>query len=354
MITIKEEFVGGDKWKRAIELGGPDAILLWLAIKRYAAEHNTAGFVPDEEIERLPGAPKKARKLLPALTGCGRRQPDGTMGDGLLDPHPHGWMLHNYEDHATSAEEEELRRLKARERKRAYREQKARELAELKGQKAGQPRDAVPPESDDCPTDVPGTETGQDGTESGTVPRARVYTHAGAPPRIPTQPNPTQPEREEIPPPPSEPEQPRQPLDAAALASLRKAALRFERSFQAPAAQRADVLELHAEWRKQFGRGNVPLVVGSNHENAEILADAIDAYGIADCLLVARNAKHDGMVSGRTDEHGNKHESIAYIFGKSETFTRILRDGKARELAAQANNPVAMIDRLKSRQAGEA
>lgn len=348
MITIKEEFVGGDKWRRAIELGGPEAILLWLAIKRYAAEYNTSGFVPDEEIDSLPGAPKKPRRLLPALTDCGRKKPDGTKGDGLLDPHPHGWMLHNYEDHANSAEEEELRRLKARERKRAYREQKAKELETLKGQR----RDGVPR---DCPTDVPGTDTGQnDGTEDGTVPRAGARAYAGGRSRNPTQPNPTQPEGEEIPLPPSEPEQPRQPLDAVSVASLRKPAQRFERSFQAPAAKRADVLELHAEWRKQFGRGNAPLVVGSNHENAELLADAIDAYGIADCLLVARNAKHDGMVSGRTDEQGNKHESIRYIFGNNETFSRILRDGKARELAAQANNPIAMIERLKNRQAGEA
>jgi hypothetical protein len=160
------------------------------------------------------------------------------------------------------------------------------------------------------------------------------------------------PGEEEIPPPPSDGEA--EP-DSAVVAELRKHGESFERSFgKRPAFQRADVLELHAEWRKQFGRGDVALVVGSNHDDANALADAIDAHTLANCLFVARHAKFDGMVSGRVDEQKNPHESIRYIFGTPETFSRILRDGTKRERDASGQSALARMRDLKSRDAGEA
>lgn len=121
MITIKEEFVGGDKWKRAVALAGSDAIVLWLAMKHYVAVHLTNGFVPGDEVRALPGAPAKARRALDALLGCGRLRPDGSRGAGLVDEHPHGWQLHDYLDHANSADKEMDRRRKERDRKASYR-----------------------------------------------------------------------------------------------------------------------------------------------------------------------------------------------------------------------------------------
>lgn len=94
MITIKEEFVGGEKWKRAVKLGKADAILMWLALKRYAAEHTeTEGFIPDEDIDELPGAPRAARKALDALVTCGALRRDGSRAQGLLLQVDGGWQL---------------------------------------------------------------------------------------------------------------------------------------------------------------------------------------------------------------------------------------------------------------------
>lgn len=121
MITIKEEFLTCDKLRRAIKLGGYEVVLMWLAMKGYAAQHPTDGFVPDEDIDELPGAPKNPRKSLKALVECGRLERDGGRGAGLVDPENHGWQLHDYLDHARSAAEEEERKRKAREKKAKWR-----------------------------------------------------------------------------------------------------------------------------------------------------------------------------------------------------------------------------------------
>lgn len=167
MITIKEEFVGGRKWRRAIELGGADTILLWLAMKRYAAEELSNGFVPNDELDHLPGAPSSPRDALQALLECGKVKEDGTRGAGLVDPHPRGWQLHDYLDHANSAEQEAVRKEKARKRKADYRA----------GHRTGRP-------------------AGQgDGTDHGTSHGTDVSGPPGARGRAhkpnPTQPNPT-------------------------------------------------------------------------------------------------------------------------------------------------------------------
>lgn len=159
--------------------------------------------------------------------------------------------------------------------------------------------------------------------------------------------------RGEDPPTPTEPEQRKPPvvLTPEQSAKLRECAERHERSFGQPSHKRADVIELHAEWSRQFNR-KTPLVVGWNTADADILAAVIDSCGMADCLLVARHAKHDGMVSGRTDEQKAPHESIKYIFGNSETFSRILRDARKREAAKADNSPEAIVARAKAMGSG--
>jgi hypothetical protein len=183
LITIKEEFVGCTKWLRAVELGGSDAIVMWLVLKGYAASNPTDGFIPDEDIERLPGKPKQWRKAMKALEDCGRKQPDGTRSAGLLDRVQHGVQLHDYLDHAPSSAEVEERRRKERERKRAQR-----------GTRPGT-----------RPGTTGGTDGGTDGgTPSGTTGGTDDGTtdgtahHVPAPPpartRVPTQPDSTQPD----------------------------------------------------------------------------------------------------------------------------------------------------------------
>jgi hypothetical protein len=101
---------------------------------------------------------------------------------------------------------------------------------------------------------------------------------------------------------------------------------------------RADVLELHAAYRAAFGLAHHKLT-GSTDVNALHLSDAIDAHGLAACLLVLRYAPEDGMVSGKADERGQKHEKISYVFGNPDTFARILRAAESRE--GKASNQVS-------------
>lgn len=92
---------------------------------------------------------------------------------------------------------------------------------------------------------------------------------------------------------------------------------------------RKDVLELHSAWRTAFGRSGATLRHATG-DDAYALAEAIDAHGLPDCLFVACEAPKDGMVNGQLDEKSMKHESIRYIFGNEETFSRILAAAKKR------------------------
>lgn len=183
MITIKEEFVGCTKWLRAVEIGGSDAIVMWLVLKGYAASNPTDGFIPEDDFGRLPGKPKNWKKALKALEECGRMQPDGTRAAGLLDKVPHGVQLHDYLDHAPSSAEVEERRRKERERKRAQRGTNG-------GTQSGTGHGTTPPVP-------PGTEDGtSSGTSSGTpdgTPQ-NVQVPPRARPRVPTLPNSSQPD----------------------------------------------------------------------------------------------------------------------------------------------------------------
>lgn len=173
MITVKEEFVGSDKWKRAIKLGGADTIVMWLALKRYAHQNPSDGFVPDEDIDELLGAPKAPRKALKALVDCGRVKDDGSRAAGLVEQRELGWQLHDWDDHGESADEMEERRRKARDRKRRQRD---RSGTVTRDSHAGQ----------SVTDDV--TSRGTERDENGTV----TEPPAGTPTRVPTQPNPTQ------------------------------------------------------------------------------------------------------------------------------------------------------------------
>jgi hypothetical protein len=90
---------------------------------------------------------------------------------------------------------------------------------------------------------------------------------------------------------------------------------------------RDDVQRLHDAWRRAFGRTGAVLRP-DDRTDATALAGAIDAHGLSDCLLVASNASTDPWVSGKADDRGTKHDSVAYIFGKEETFSRILTAAK--------------------------
>src|SRR5262245_19114279 len=200
MILIKEEFVGGEKWRRAVELGGSDVIALWVAMKCYCSIHpDTEGFIPDEDLDGLPGAPRGARrKALQALIGCGRLLPGGERGPGLVEGAEGGWQMHDYGDHSAPPEEIELRKEKQRLKKQAYRETKRRELDALRGltesgdtwgQSRGQPGGQSRGQPGDSPGDSQGTVPGDDPARACPPESAR----APAPARVGAHPNPTQP-----------------------------------------------------------------------------------------------------------------------------------------------------------------
>ncbi len=289
---------------------GPEACWFWVCGLMFAnRQRERDGFIPEAVISMLypVKSPKRlANKLIEV---------------GLWDEAPGGYQIHNYHGWNPTPEQVEAERAAGRERAaKSYAKKHPKKSEPSPEEKPKTPSEEEPKKTD----------------SSGSTPLHSDST----------------PGEEEIPPPPSDEEA--EP-DSAVVAKLRKHGESFERSFgKQPAHQRADVLELHAEWRKQFGRGNVALVVGSNHDDANALADAIDAHTLANCLFVARHAKFDGMVSGRVDEQKNPHESIRYIFGTPETFSRILRDGTKRERDASGQSALARMRDLKSRDAGEA
>ena len=310
MIVVKEEFLVSKKLRRAIEIGGHEALTLWLFLKGYAAQHPSDGFVPDEEIDDVThGLVRRARYKLSALTECGHLQRDGTRGPGLVDKVEHGWQLHDYEDHANSQTDEELRREKARLKKRAQREQKERELAELR--KRGQK--GTPSPGQDV-TDG-GDNEGQNGDENETRPGdasaagggAHAHVHASARPDVGSarsQPNPTQPSGKEEDPPSPRP----------------KPADRMRASF---ASFRPDVRELHESYKQTFGLSSHK-ISGVSDLNYQTLAEAIDAHGLDACRAALRVAKLDDWVNGAAD-NGQRHEKISYVFGNPDTLARLLR-----------------------------
>jgi hypothetical protein len=88
-------------------------------------------------------------------------------------------------------------------------------------------------------------------------------------------------------------------------------------------AARLDVQELHEAYKLHMKLPHRRFRGGFDVD-AKILAECIEAHGLADCLLVAKHASDDGMVSGRDDERKVPHPKISYIFGNEDTFSRIL------------------------------
>lgn len=100
--------------------------------------------------------------------------------------------------------------------------------------------------------------------------------------------------------------------------------------------QRSDVREVFDVWKSQVGLTGARCDSFRN-PHSEHIARAIDSYGLESCLLVARSCMADDWVNGKLDDKGAKHITTAYIFGKLETFERILT--AAKKSADQAAKP---------------
>lgn len=191
MITAKEEFLTHDKTQRAIKLAGYEVLAMWMALKGYAATHATDGFVPDEDIDTLPGAPPKARKALKALVDCGRILPTRERGPGLVVATDGGWQLHDYLDHANSSDAEFIRRERARLQKAARRAALKEERLRLEALTSGQRDTGQSAKEPDMSADNAGQNADKTGGQTPDSP-APVPPPARGRTRDP-QPNPTQP-----------------------------------------------------------------------------------------------------------------------------------------------------------------
>lgn len=120
---MDDNFLGHHKTRKAVHSGW-EALGLWCAMRTYCAKSASDGFVPDDEIDLLPDAPKNPRKWLKILVECGKTLPDGTRGAGLVDPMPNGWQLHDYLDHALPAVEIARRKAASAARQKAWRDAK--------------------------------------------------------------------------------------------------------------------------------------------------------------------------------------------------------------------------------------
>ncbi|HEY3234311.1 MAG TPA: hypothetical protein VGJ84_06325, partial [Polyangiaceae bacterium] len=248
MIEIKEEFLTCDKLKRAIKMAGYEALAMWLALKGYAAKHPNDGFIPDEDIDALDGAPRNPHKALKALLECGRRERDGSRGAGLVDQAELGWQLHDYLDHAASKEEETERRRKARERKQRWRQERylSRDVPQdMLRHSTRHPAGRQGDMERDCPV----------GRDAGLRAQAGARaTHARGRPR--PQPNPTQPD-------PSRKEDPKDlsgsaratpPDSSSSSPDRRSSILRFEASLVGKLShQREDVHRVFERFKALAG-----------------------------------------------------------------------------------------------------
>lgn len=101
---------------------------------------------------------------------------------------------------------------------------------------------------------------------------------------------------------------------------------RFDAAFRSTrSADREDVQRVHRERLRVFRLPpKTDLVRGYDTTDADAIAAGIDAHGEPAIVAMLRHAPSDGMVSGRADERGLKHESIRYLFG--ENLARLVRD----------------------------
>lgn len=114
-------------------------------------------------------------------------------------------------------------------------------------------------------------------------------------------------------------------------------------------ARRPDVQRVYEAWKTAF---DLPSALSLRDSwaggDALHIATAIDHHGEDQCLLVARRAPEDGMVSGRSDENKVPHASVGYIFGNEAAFTRILADALKHEAQRKSPGALSVIAKLKA------
>jgi hypothetical protein len=144
--------------------------------------------------------------------------------------------------------------------------------------------------------------------------------------------------RDERSPTPSEPSEPKEPRPDPFGDTLRKS----------PPGRRLDVLRVWERFKTALAYPPKTKFRSDWDDDAKRIAERIDAYDEATCLAVVDAAPLDGMVSGRTDEFSQKHDTVAYVFENQNTFNRLLR---AAEKSKAAPAPSASDAMRKARRA---
>ena len=310
-----------------------EAHRLWMRAAcwcKKAENIHTNGFVPEAMLETIARRTASKKQLLKLAEELVNSRIGGTKEHGLWEPRPNGWQFHDWATYQPPPEQPEtLSRSEA-----AKVAGKASAEARRKQFGSAQPK-PVPNES---PNDAP-NDSG-DVRESFAERRSEETDRASRTTIEPPDPDPV-PEEEDPPTPPNGFSEEHAELEGL-VSEVRQKTIKDRR--QRPRdpmgdhyagrrpSQRSDVRTLHEAWKKRFGFDGHKLEPG-NLAEADILAQAIDARGLDECLLILEFAPQDGMVSGKADEKGEPHESITYIFGNQHAVARILR------LAKKAQKP---------------
>lgn len=282
-LGLDDQILNHPKFIRAVKLGGSETVHTWLGIRAYCAQNRTDGFVPADMLEEIRG-PLGAEKRAAAVKVLRKV--------GLLDSAVGGVQMHNFSkwlDRQFGARQAELGKKGgsvSSEGKRlaAIKREADRRIAQEKSTSDDHNEPQAACAFDHKPE--PQQTTSLSSSGSSPVPEERD------PPTPVPEPNRTGP----------------MPPD------------RFAASF---GSMRADVVELHAAYKRTFGLGSHRLA-GPTDFNATILAEAIDAHGLEKCVAALGVAKADSWVNGAADK-GERHEKISYVFGNADTLARLLR-----------------------------
>ena len=98
--------------------------------------------------------------------------------------------------------------------------------------------------------------------------------------------------------------------------------------------QNPDVVQVHELWKSTFGKAGAQ-IGNPNGQLALLIRDSVRDYGLEDCLSVVKQAQFDGMVTGKEDERGKKHDDLFYILSQ-RTFDRLLVASKRHEKPAES------------------
>jgi hypothetical protein len=115
-LQLDDRILDHPKFIRAVNLGGSEAVHLWLGLRAYCGQLLTDGLIPSDMIGEVRG-PKEPRRRAAALAAL--------KAAGLVDPDPEGVRMHDYLQWSASRDDITSRRKSARERQTRHRDKSA-------------------------------------------------------------------------------------------------------------------------------------------------------------------------------------------------------------------------------------